>query len=263
VAEQTRPGRYETQAETYDRTRGASPTIVGLLLKHLAPGEGRSLLDVAGGTGNYAEVMRSQGFSMTVLDASREMLVRSVPKIGLGHQVVGDASTLPFVDAAFDAGMCVIAVHLFADRTAAFREARRVVREGPFIVVAYTRENLSALFVEEYFGGAWPGGAEFSAGEMAGEIRDGGFTTVEVETFVYRDAVGGSLVAMHTDAALLADPDRLRNTSFFYRLDGDVRRAGMEQLAADLRSGRLADRVRTSLQRAAETGHGTVFVARP
>jgi hypothetical protein len=130
-------------------------------------------------------------------------------------------------------------------------------------VVAYTRENLSTLFVQEYFGGEWPGGAGFSTQEIAGELHDGGFSKVEVETFVYRDAVGGSLVSMHTDPTLLADPDRLRNTSFFHRLDPGVRRVGLQRLAADLRSGRLAERVRLSVDRAAETGHGTVFVARP
>jgi hypothetical protein len=68
---------------------------------------------------------------------------------------------------------------------------------------------------------------------------------------------------MHTDPALLADPDRLRNTSFLHRLEPEVRRRGMERLAADLRSGRLAERVTASMRRAADTGHGTVFVARP
>jgi SAM-dependent methyltransferase len=172
-------------------------------------------------------------------------------------------AALPFADRTFDAGMCVIAVHLFRDRIAFFREARRVLRRGPMVVVAYTRENLEALFVQEYFGGRWPGGPGFSSPELTTEILSAGFSAVAQETFVYRDAAGGSLVAMHTDPNLLADPDRLRNTSFFHRLDEEVRRTGMDRLAADLRSGVLAERVQRSLQRAAETGHGTVFVARP
>src|SRR5207244_37020 len=42
-----RPGNYALQAETYDRTRGASPTVVRLMSKHLGPSEGRRLLDIA------------------------------------------------------------------------------------------------------------------------------------------------------------------------------------------------------------------------
>jgi ubiquinone/menaquinone biosynthesis C-methylase UbiE len=258
----TRPGKYEEQAETYDLTRGASPTIVELLSRHFGPSRGRTLVDIAGGTGNYAREMHECGFRVTVVDASVEMIRRSVAKVGPGRQVVGDAAALPFADDAFHAAMCVIAVHLFADRRAAFREARRVVREGPFVVIAYTRENLESLFVQEYFGGWWPDADGFSALDVASELREAGFTDTRVETFVYADAVGGSLVAMHTDPGLLADPDRLRNTSFWHRYDSEVRQAALRRLNADLHSGALAERVKGSLAKAAETGHGTAFVAR-
>jgi ubiquinone/menaquinone biosynthesis C-methylase UbiE len=258
----TRPGGYEEQAETYDLTRGASPTIVELVSRHLGPGHGGTLVDIAGGTGNYAGEMRDLGFRVTVVDASVEMTRRSVAKVGPGRQVVGDAAALPFADEAFDAAMCVIAIHLFDDRRAAFREARRVV-QGPFVVVAYTRENLESLFVQEYFGGWWPDAEGFSAEDVEGELEEAGFTETSVETFVYKDAVGGSLVAMHTDPRLLADPDRLRNTSFWHRYPDDVRQAALARLDADLRSGALAERVKDSLAKAAKAGHGTVFAARP
>ncbi len=255
----SRPGNYAEQAATYDRTRGASPTIVRRLLAQLGPADGRSLLDIAGGTGNYAEALSQEGFRPVVFDASFEMIARSVGKIGPGHQVVGDAAALPFEDGSFDCATCVVAIHLFADRGGAFREACRVLQDGPLVVVAYTRENLEALFVHEYFGGRWPEGGGFSAADVRGELGGAGFRRVEVGTFVYDDAVAGSLVAMHTDARLLADPERLRNTSFWHRLPEDIRTRGVERLAADLKSGVLASRVRDSLQRAAEVGHGTVF----
>lgn len=149
------------------------------------------MVDIAGGTGNYARQMHECGFRVTVVDANVEMIRRSVAKVGPGREVVGDAAALPFADDAFHAAMCVIAVHLFADRRAAFREARRVVRDGPFVVIAYTRENLESLLVHVYFGGWVPDSDGFSALEVASELRVAGFTDTRVETFVYADAVGG------------------------------------------------------------------------
>lgn len=258
-----RPGDYDEQARTYDRTRGASPTVVRALLKHLGSPDGGTLLDIAGGTGTYAQVLEARGFRVTVVDAASAMLARSVPKLGRGRQVAGDAMALPFRDGTFGCATCIVAIHLFADRSAAFREARRVIREGPLVVVAYTRENLSTLFVHEYFGGQWPGGEGFSAAEVEDELHGAGFSRVEGETFVYTDTAGGSLVALHTDPYRLAGPAYLRNTSFWHRLDPQTRRAGLARLEADLRSGALQERVEASVQAATRTGHGTVFAATP
>ena len=63
------PGNYAEQAKTYDRTRGASPTIVRALGRYLGPPDNRVLLDIAGGTGNYAQVFQARGFRVIVLDA--------------------------------------------------------------------------------------------------------------------------------------------------------------------------------------------------
>jgi SAM-dependent methyltransferase len=259
-----RPGNYGEQARSYDLTRGASPTIVERLLRELGGAAGRSLLDIAGGTGNYAVPLEAAGFRVTVADASFEMVERSAPKIGPGRQVVADAAALPLATESFDCAECVVAIHLFGDRIGAFKEARRIMREGPYVVMAYTRDNLQSLFVHEYFSGMWPGAEDaFTSDQIQEEINLAGFSDVTVETFVYGDAEGGSLVAMHTDARLLSDPERLRNTSFWHRLPREVRREGVLRLRQDLRSGVLERRVEESLREARKTGHGTVFTAWP
>jgi hypothetical protein len=75
--------------------------------------------------------------------------------------------------------------------------------------------------------------------------------------------VDGSLNALHTDAMHLAGPAYLRNTSFWHGLDGETRSRGLALLAADLRSGRLEERVKQSYVGALEHGHATVFAAWP
>ena len=69
----SRPGNYAEEARTYDFTRGASPTVVRAVSRFLGPAGGRKLLDIAGGTGNYAQVLQARGLRAE-LDESSEKL---------------------------------------------------------------------------------------------------------------------------------------------------------------------------------------------
>lgn len=260
----TRPGNYAEQARTYDLTRGASPTLVRLLAKFLGAGEGRRLLDIAGGTGNYTQALQARGFEPVIVDAAKEMLARSIPKIGSGRQIVGDALALPLRDRSFDCAVMTQALHLVVAHDPAFPEARRVLRAGPFVLQAFTRENMGHSFVFDYFPDHRPP-AEMHppASAIEGWLRRDGFSRVEVETYVYLDTADANLQALHTDAMRLAGPAYLRNNSFFQRLPEEARREGLARLAADLRSGVLERKVKEAFREAVSTGHGTVFAAWP
>lgn len=258
-----RPGNYAEQARTYDLTRAASPTVVRAVTRFLGEADGRRLIDVAAGTGNYSQVFASRGFDVVLVDAELAMLRRSVPKVGAGRQIVGDALALPVRDASADRVTIVNAIHLFEDPVASLRETRRVVRDGPLVFTAFTRENTTAMFVYEYFGLDEPLSARPPAAEIEAMVRDADFSRVESATYVYLDTADGSLNALHTDPLKLAGPAYLRNTSFFQRLDDQTRRAGLARLETDLRSGALERRVKDAFERAVSVGHGTVFAAWP
>jgi SAM-dependent methyltransferase len=255
---------YPEQAATYDATRSASPTVVSKLLGFLGDPAGRTLLDVAGGTGNYSEALASHGFRPVVVDREPEMLARSIPKIGRCRQLVGDALRLPVHEGGVDAAMVVSALHQFPDQRGALVEARRVIRGGPFLLQAFTAESQIPTFGFEYFPGSDPPpGLHLSDDELVTALRDAGFGRVEARRFVYRDTADATFHALHVDPEALADAERLRNTSFFQRLPDASRRAGLIALRRDLESGRLADRVLEGLRLAAVHGHGTVFAAWP
>ena len=185
---QGRPGNYGKQARTYDLTRGASPTLVRLLARLLAEAGGRSLIDIAGGTGNYTHAMQARGFDVRIVDAEAAMVERSVEKIGPGRQVVGDALALPLRDESFDCAMLTQALHLLAPQATAFREARRVLRRGPYLLQAFTKENLRHAFIFEYFPGSHPPEAMHPpAGAIAEAPRAAGFSRGALETYLYLD----------------------------------------------------------------------------
>lgn len=255
---------YPEQARTYDETRSASREVVGLLERFLGPGHGRSIADVAGGTGNYARAVAALGFRVVIVDRERAMLERSVAKIGSGRQVLGDATRLPLRGASVDALMCISAMHQFGDQAMAMREARRVIRDGPYVLQVFTKENLSTAFAFEYFPGSEPPvGMHPTAEEYVGMLYEVGFRRVDHSTFTYSDFSDATLHAMHTSPEALADVNMLKNTSFFQVLPEESREAGLSALRRDLESGRLAERVRVARAAARETGDGTVLAAWP
>jgi len=235
--------------------------MVRALASALGPPEGGALLDVGGGTGNYAQVFQARGFRVRVLDAQLAMLSRASAKLGPGSAVVGDAHALPFRDASFDRAMLVSALHLFAEPVRALQETRRVLRPGGVLALqAFTAENNAVLFVHEYFEASLPGATAAAHEAM---LREAGYRDVSRRPLVYADTADGSLAALHTDPFSLAGAAYLRNTSFWHRLSDEQRERGLQRLEQDLRSGRLAERVEQSFRRAALAGHGTVFTARP
>ena len=195
-----RPGNYAQQARTYDYTRGASPTVVRTLAKYLGDPAGRSLLDIAGGTGNYAQVFAARGFDVVVVDASLEMLDHAARKLGRGMLRGGRCPGL-------------------ADRPRRRRLRPDRERRPPD---AGARGRLSrgatghpggAPGLDGLHGGE-PGGAvrlrilrlsapltpRPPAAAIEASLREAGFSTVESETFLYSDTVDGSLNALHVNA---------------------------------------------------------------
>jgi ubiquinone/menaquinone biosynthesis C-methylase UbiE len=258
-----RPGNYAEQARTYDETRRASPTILAAVRRALGPPGGRRLLDLAGGTGNYAVPLASDRFRVVVADAATAMLERAATKLPPGSTAAADGAALPFADASFDCATLVSAFHLFEDKPGALGEVRRVLRSGPFVLQVFTRENLVPLFTHEYFDHPIHREVRETLDEHLGLLREAGFDVVEIQRLAYRGAEDGSLSALQTDAALVADERRLRNTSYWQRMDEDSRRRGLERLQRDLANGRLERKVRRGLELAETHGHVTVLVARP
>lgn len=94
------------------------------------------VLELACGTGRVTRQLRDQlapGVEVVATDLQAEMLAvarrRCAGLTALRFDVV-DAQSLPDPDAAYDAVVCQFGVMFFADKVAAFREARRVLRPG-------------------------------------------------------------------------------------------------------------------------------------
>ena len=138
---------YRDQAARYDLTRGMSRTVVAVIADAIDGTPGRRLLDVGGGTANYAASLRERGWAPTLLDASPQM--RQVAQSKGLTAIAGEASDLPFGERTFDAVTMISMLHQVSDWRRALSETTRVLRpHGRLAVMLLTaRELLEGLLL--------------------------------------------------------------------------------------------------------------------
>jgi demethylmenaquinone methyltransferase/2-methoxy-6-polyprenyl-1,4-benzoquinol methylase len=236
---------YSRQAERYDDTRGASPSVLRPLRDALAGAPGRRLADVGGGTGNYALVLRREGWEPVVVDRSPAMLARAAAK-GL-ETVEADAQRLPFEDESFDAVTMISMLHHVEDRDAALAEAQRILRPGGRLVLkGFAGEDAASLWIVDYFPCSRPW-MEATHPPRAAFLE--ALPGARLVPFEFDDMEDASLAALSADPERVLEAAESGATSYFERLQrehpADLR-AGVARLRSDIAAGRAPRRAGTA-----------------
>jgi ubiquinone/menaquinone biosynthesis C-methylase UbiE len=155
---------------------------IALELLDLSAGE--RVLDVGCGPGNFTrEFGRAVGDGLAVgLDASAPMLMQAVAEPTPDNVVYvrGDASAMPFVDAAFDAVCCFAALYLIEEPLKAIDEIVRVVAPGGRVaLLSSVNRGLLPTAVANAVVRGFTGVRVFGREELTGALRDRGMANVE------------------------------------------------------------------------------------
>jgi len=122
--------RFAKASERWTASDGAA------IAAELGLSAGSAVLDVGGGTGVLAlHVSATSGCSVTVLDCD-SLAVQTASSRSSVSAVLGDAASMPFPDASFDAALFVDSFHHITDQRSAARETARVLRPGGMVLVA-------------------------------------------------------------------------------------------------------------------------------
>lgn len=136
---------YKEEASTYDSHRFVHPIdkmydslqrgwIVGWLNSYNV----NTVLDVGCGTGRFSITMAQEGFKVTAVDQSEEMLNEAKSKAN-GLDIIfikGDIFKLPFENSSFDAITCIWVLRHFEDKhiNKIISEFKRVLKEGGVLI---------------------------------------------------------------------------------------------------------------------------------
>ena len=136
--------------DRYDRVGavmsfGQDPRWRRALVDAIAPRPGMRILDVATGTGMVAFALAKRGATVVGLDQSEAMLgaararLQRTPELAQRLEfVIGEAESLPFEDAEFDALSFTYLLRYVDDPLATMRELARVVKPGgPIAMVEF------------------------------------------------------------------------------------------------------------------------------
>jgi len=170
----------------------------------LDPRPSRTLLDLAGGTGDISFAWREAGGGPVILsDINASMLaVGRERAISRGHAggvsvLVADAEALPLPDRCVDTVSIAFGLRNCTDKSAVLREARRVLRPGGrFHCLEFSRVQVAAL-VPVY--DAWSFRVLPSIGQIVAKDRDSyQYLAESIRTFPGQE----TLAAMMREAGL-------------------------------------------------------------
>ncbi len=254
---------YDRWAQTYDSSRGVNPSVLTPVLEALGPPSGRSLIDVGCGTGNFAVPLSEAGFRVTLCDFSPAMAQHAGAKLPDAWATVADAQHLPFREASFDCIASIKVINHVPDWRAMLRELRRVVRDGPAVLVHATTETIEANWVSEYIPSLRDQARYRREEETAVALTVAGFRRVDVRHIRYRDMKDGSAQALkHFPEAFLAEPG-IRNTSLFHDLSPEQVRKILAAIRRDHESGRLREVMERYEPLVRHHGDGALLAAWP
>ncbi|HEX6691668.1 MAG TPA: methyltransferase domain-containing protein [Burkholderiales bacterium] len=137
------------------------------------------VLELACGTGRVTQHLRKRlapGVRLVASDLSDAMLQYARGKVhGAVEWRTADACKLPFEDASFGAVVCAFGVMFVPDKQLAFREARRVLREGGLLLFNVwdgLENNPHARPSEQVLTGLYPDDPAMKTGSMPYRFND-------------------------------------------------------------------------------------------
>jgi SAM-dependent methyltransferase len=150
---------FGAAAEVYDRVRpGYPPEALDWLARVLDLRTGRTVVDLAAGTGKLTVPLLATGARVIAVEPSEGMLARLRANAPSAEALAGTAEQIPLPAASADAVVVAQAFHWFR-HDAALAEIRRVLRPGGGLALAWNRRELTdpAHAVLERALGRWKG----------------------------------------------------------------------------------------------------------
>ncbi|MGE0059362.1 MAG: class I SAM-dependent methyltransferase [Dehalococcoidia bacterium] len=229
---------YEDIGKDYNANRRADPRVVHQLIDLLALPPYALVADVGAGTGNYSSALVEAGYRVVAMDPSLRMLQQASPDL---RRLASGAQAVPLRDASVDGLVSTMTLqHLRPLIGEAAREMRRVLRDGPAVLLVVDPREAQPFWFADYFPAIRARMFDSYAplSEIEAHFRAAGFTRFEVTPFPL--PADFSDMNMHSGwnrPEIYLDAHFRQNMSPFALASEDEIRSGVEKLQRDLDSG--------------------------
>jgi len=219
---------YDSLGRTYGATRRADPRVAAQIGQALAACE--SVVNIGAGTGSYepAQTIAAIEPSQTMIDQRPAGAARAIRAV---------AEHVPLRDNCADAALAVLTVHHWSDLAAGIAEMRRIARHH-LVILTWDGDVFSDKFwlVSEYLPQARAADAALAVPveRLLSLLADPVITPVPVP----HDCADGFAAAFWQRPDAYLDPTVQAGMSLFAKAGRTMVEAGLDRLAADLRSGR-------------------------
>jgi SAM-dependent methyltransferase len=133
---------FDDAAELYDRVRpGYPPEAIAWFTRVLGLGDGRTVVDLAAGTGKLTAALLSTGARVVAVEPSEGMLAVLRKAAPEAEALAGTAERIPLADASADSVLVAQAFHWF-EHDVALPEIHRVLRPGAGLGLVFNRRVL-------------------------------------------------------------------------------------------------------------------------
>ena len=218
---------YDRIGVGYQNVRRPDPRLGRMIEEAL--GDAERILNVGAGTGSYEPADRQ----VVAIEPSAVMLAQHPGS----RRVRGEAESLPFPDASFDAAMAILTVHHWRDLLRGLRELKRVARRQVIFTwdpdhdrkLWIATEYVPAIFAMEV--------ARFASVPRMVEALDA-HTVHRFE--IPHDFTDGFQAAFWRNPEAYLDPRIRAASSTFASLPSELVEPGIAQLRRDLESGEWA-----------------------
>ena len=236
---------YDIIGKSYAQFRLPDRRIVDYLLSLLQLPPGSTIADIGAGTGGYSRAIAERGFFVYAVEPSEVMRSQAVP-----HPQVqwfeGYAEAIPLPDNAVDAAICILALHHFTDLEAALREMHRVAK-GAIAFFTFDSQARNYFWLDDYFPFLWEcdESSFFSIDYIISFIEFNFRKTVDIYSFpLPPDLTDLFLAAGWQRPEIYLNPEIRASMSAFALTDPQLVETGVQQLEADLISGKWQEKYR-------------------
>lgn len=209
---------YDAISSRYDGFREVSAELADAIVTEARLLEGMRILDVGCGTGNIDVVLQERlNAAIVGVDRSFGMLAAARGKVSGGRWIRADSAALPLRSGTFDCVLMLYVMHHMADFSVAIREAYRLLRSGPLVILTASHGQIESSFASQFFPSyaaldkaRFPEVSAIVAGMKAAGFSDVSHRTITVAKVTFDDRYLERVRNKHVSTYLLIGEEEFR-----------------------------------------------------